>query len=63
MDLHQILADLREERDRLDEAIMALEKIIRKQSPRRGRPPKWLAAMRSDPGDPLKKRVSVKPRA
>jgi hypothetical protein len=36
---------------------MAIEKIARQQSRQRGRPPKWLAANRSDP---LKKHGSVK---
>ena len=56
MDIHKVLADLREQRDRIVDAIVAIEEIARKQLPRRGRPPKWLAAKRSDP---LKKRVSV----
>jgi hypothetical protein len=56
MDIHKVLADLREQRDRIVDAIVAIEGIARKQLPQRGRPPKWLAAKR---GDPLKKRVSV----
>jgi hypothetical protein len=40
MDVSKTIAELREERARLDEAITSLEKlsIIR---PRRGRPPAW----------------------
>jgi len=57
MDIHKIIADLRKQRDGVEEAIMAIEKIARQQSPQRGRPPKWLAANRSDR---LKKHVSVK---
>jgi hypothetical protein len=57
MELHKIIADLREQRDRVEEAIAALEKIARQQSRGSGRPPKWLAASRSDL---FKKHVGVK---
>ena len=56
MDIHKLITDLREQRDRLGEAIVALEKFALRQSPRRGRPPKWLAAGRTDP---VNKSVSV----
>jgi hypothetical protein len=39
MDILSIIAELREERTLLDEAILALEKIALQQKPRRGRPP------------------------
>jgi hypothetical protein len=52
---HKILTDLRKQRDRLDDAIVAIEKFARTQAPRRGRPPKWLAAKMSNS---LKKHVS-----
>ena len=42
MDLSKIIAELRTERDRLDQAIVALERLSRKNNPRRGRPPAWL---------------------
>jgi hypothetical protein len=42
MDIQRVLADLREQRDRVEEAIVAFERIARRQVPRRGRPPKWL---------------------
>jgi len=41
MDILRIIAELREERTRIDEAIVALEKIALQQKPRRGRPPGW----------------------
>jgi hypothetical protein len=39
MEIQRIIAELREERARLDEAISALEKVALTQKPRRGRPP------------------------
>jgi hypothetical protein len=43
MDANKILAELREERDRLGEAILALERVgLATGSKRRGRPPKWV---------------------
>lgn len=41
MEIQRIIAELREERARLDEAISALEKVALTQKPRRGRPPAW----------------------
>lgn len=35
MDLHKAIAELRNERDRIDEAILALEKIREQRQPRR----------------------------
>jgi hypothetical protein len=42
MDIQKILAGLREEREQIEDAIAALERIARQRAPRRGRPPKWL---------------------
>jgi hypothetical protein len=43
MDARKILAELYEERKRLDEAIAALDRIAASTGHRRrGRPPKWL---------------------
>lgn len=44
MDIVNMLADLRAERDRLMEAIIVLERLAAGGTKRRGRPPKWLAA-------------------
>jgi hypothetical protein len=43
MDIQKIIADFREQLRCVEQAIVALEKIARQQSPRRGRPPKWLS--------------------
>jgi hypothetical protein len=43
MDVTKILAELRQERVQLDEAIISLERLARGRGRRRGRPPAWLA--------------------
>jgi hypothetical protein len=58
MDLSKVLAQLREELENLDAAILSLERL-QQDGPRRGRPPKILsnlskaarAARRGDEGD------------
>lgn len=42
MDIQKILAELREQRDQIAAVINAVERISFQQTPRRGRPPKWL---------------------
>ena len=42
MDVTKILADLRQERDQLEEAILSLECLARGRGKRRGRPPAWM---------------------
>ncbi len=42
MDLHKMIAELQAERQRLDEAIVALERLSEGKARRRGRPPGWL---------------------
>jgi len=42
MDVSKIVSELRAERDGLTAAIMALERLVHNQGPRRGRPPAWL---------------------
>jgi len=37
-----MLAELRQERDQLEEAIMTLERLARGRGRRRGRPPAWM---------------------
>lgn len=43
MDVTKILADLRQERTQIEEAILSLERLARGRGRRRGRPPAWLA--------------------
>jgi hypothetical protein len=42
MDINKMLAELHEERDHVDEAILVLSRLARGGAPRRGRPPKWM---------------------
>jgi hypothetical protein len=44
MDVLEMLAEMRQERARIEEAIIALERLARGQGKRRGRPPAWMAA-------------------
>jgi hypothetical protein len=44
MDINQMLADLRLERERLVESIAVLERLAAGHGKRRGRPPKWMTA-------------------
>ena len=40
-----MLAEMRPERDQLDEAILLFERLAAGRGRRRGRPPKWMTAM------------------
>jgi hypothetical protein len=42
MDLVKMIRELKPEKQRLDEAIWALERLSGRNIRRRGRPPKWL---------------------
>ena len=42
MDVSKILAELRQEREQLEDAILALERIGQRSGKRRGRPPAWM---------------------
>ena len=46
MDVGKILADLRQEREQIEDAIISLERLARGPGKRRGRPPAWLAIAR-----------------
>jgi hypothetical protein len=51
MDIHSILAELRSEKDRLEEAILTIERLaVGSLTKRRGRPPKWMASAKADAG-------------
>jgi len=52
MDIHSILAELRSEKDRLEEAILTIERLaVGSLTKRRGRPPKWMAEAKGGPSD------------
>jgi hypothetical protein len=46
MDLLKMLADLRQERVQIEEAIMTLERLARGRGRRRGRPPAWMTEIK-----------------
>lgn len=54
MDVMKMLADLRQEREAIEEAILTLERLARGQGKRRGRPPAWMAAMKTKEEDVVK---------
>ena len=45
MDVSKILAELREERQQIEEAILSLERLAHGRGRRRGRPPAWMSEM------------------
>jgi hypothetical protein len=52
LDVDKMLAELRLEREQIEEAILTLERLARGRGRRRGRPPAWLKdAGTSAPGD------------
>jgi hypothetical protein len=46
MDITKMLAELREEREGVEQAILVLERIAAGRRKRRGRPPKWMTGMK-----------------
>jgi hypothetical protein len=46
MDVAKMLAELRKEREQIEEAILTLERLAQGQGKRRGRPPAWLQEAR-----------------
>lgn len=46
MDINKMLAELRMEREHIEEAIMTLERLARGRGRRRGRPPAWMSQIK-----------------
>jgi hypothetical protein len=46
MDLTKMIAELRTERDQINEAIIVMERLALGQGKRRGRPPAWLTLVK-----------------
>ena len=44
MDVSKILAELKAEREQIEEAILSLERLARGRGKKRGRPPTWMGA-------------------
>jgi len=65
LDVDKMLAELKLEREQLEEAILTLERLARGRGRRRGRPPSWLkdaAAAVSSAGEHELDGVSAEPR-
>jgi len=46
MDVIKMLADLRQEHEQIEEAILTLERLARGRGRRRGRPPAWMTELK-----------------
>ena len=46
MDIMKMLAELRAEREAIEESILVLERLARSGGKRRGRPPEWMKTMK-----------------
>jgi len=46
MDVIKMLAELRQEREQIEEAILTLERLAQGRGRRRGRPPAWMTEMK-----------------
>jgi hypothetical protein len=53
MDVAKMLADLKDEREQIEEAILTLERLAQGRGKRRGRPPLWLVEARKRNPDGL----------
>jgi DNA invertase Pin-like site-specific DNA recombinase len=64
MDVAKMLADLRQEREQIEEAILSLERLARGRGKRRGRPPAWMQEVKKrgrPPGSKNKNKNDGKP--
>ncbi len=62
MDVLKMLADLRHEREQIEEAIVTLERLARGRGTRRGRPPAWMSAIKRRGRPPGSKNKSQRER-
>ena len=46
MDITKMLAELRQEREQIEEAIVTLERLAQGRGRRRGRPPAWMTELK-----------------
>jgi hypothetical protein len=60
MDIAKMLADLRQEREQIEEAILTLERLALGRGKRRGRPPAWMTAIKRRGRPPGSKNKSSK---
>ncbi len=62
MDILKMIAELRAERQSIEQAVVVLERLASSHGKRRGRPPAWLAAAKVTPIETTAKRT-VSPEA
>lgn len=63
MDVLKMLADLRQEREQIEEAIVTLERLAEGRGRRRGRPPAWMSALKRRGRPPGSKNKAKDPTA
>jgi len=63
MDVLKMLADLRQERQQIEEAIMTLERLAAGRGRRRGRPPAWMSTVKRRGRPPGSKNKPKEPAA
>ena len=62
MDVNKLLKELREERERVQAAILSVERLAAGRGKRRGRPPSWMKeALNGKPERTARKRSQPKP--
>jgi len=62
MDIVAMLSELRSEQQRIQEAILVIERLAAGGGKRRGRPPKWMSNLNSNE-TPLTRKRTVSPAA
>lgn len=60
MDITKMLADLRQEREHIEEAILTLERLAQGRGKRRGRPPAWMVTIKRRGRPPGSKNKNAK---
>lgn len=60
MDINKMLAELRAEREQVDEAVLILERLAAGRGRRRGRPPAWMTLLKRRGRPPGSKNTSKK---
>jgi hypothetical protein len=64
MDVAKMLAELRQEREQIEEAILSLERLARGRGKRRGRPPAWMTEVKKRGRPPgTKNRPKAEPKS
>ncbi len=60
MDVSKMLAELRQERLAIEEAIVTLERLAQGRGKRRGRPPAWMTELKKKEKSPGRKSATTK---